>query len=47
MLIHVKADSFRIKEFPDYSFIFITENGEVTALKQIDPSGEYKAVKQK
>jgi CubicO group peptidase (beta-lactamase class C family) len=47
MLIPVKPDTFRIKEFPDYSFVFITENGEVTGFKQIDPSGEYKVVKQK
>jgi CubicO group peptidase (beta-lactamase class C family) len=47
MLIPVKPNIFRIKEFADYSFVFIIENGEVTGFKQIDPSGEYKVVKQK
>ncbi len=47
MLIPVKPHTFRIKEFPDYSFVFVIENGEVTGFKQIDPSGEYKVEKQK
>ena len=47
MLIPVKPHTFRIKEFPDYSFVFILENGEVKAFKQIDPSGEYRVEKQK
>jgi CubicO group peptidase (beta-lactamase class C family) len=47
MLIPVKPLTFRIKEFPDYSFVFVIENGEVTGFKQIDPSGEYKIEKQK
>jgi CubicO group peptidase (beta-lactamase class C family) len=47
MLIPVKPNTFRIKEFPDFSFVFIIENGEVIALKQIDPSGEYRVEKQK
>jgi hypothetical protein len=42
MLIPVKPHSFRVKEFPDLSIVFITDNGEVTGFKQIDPSGEYK-----
>jgi hypothetical protein len=47
MLIPVKPHTFRIKEYPDYSFVFVIENGEVTGFKQIDPSGEYKVEKQK
>jgi hypothetical protein len=47
MLIPVKSQTFRIKEYPDYSFVFVIENGEVTGFKQIDPSGEYKVEKQK
>jgi hypothetical protein len=47
MLIPVKAHTFRIKEYPDYSFVFVIKNGEVTGFKQIDPSGEYKVEKQK
>jgi CubicO group peptidase (beta-lactamase class C family) len=47
MLIPVKPHTFRIKEFPDFSFVFVIENGEVTGFKQIDPSGEYKVEKQK
>lgn len=47
MLIPVKPHIFRIKEYPDFSFVFVIENGEVTGFKQIDPSGEYKVEKQK
>ena len=47
MLIPVKQNSFRVKEFPDFRFEFTLENGVVTGLKQIDPSGEYKIEKQK
>jgi CubicO group peptidase (beta-lactamase class C family) len=47
MLIPVKQHTFRIKEYPDYSFVFVIEEGEVTGFKQIDPSGEYKVEKQK
>ena len=47
MLIPVKKDTFRIKEYADYRFVFIVENGEVKALKQIDPSGEYRIDKVK
>jgi CubicO group peptidase (beta-lactamase class C family) len=47
MLIPVKPHTFRIKEYPDFSFVFVIENGEVTGFKQIDPSGEYKIDKQK
>lgn len=46
-LIPVKPHTFRIKEYPDYSFEFILENGKVIAFKQIDPSGEYRIEKQK
>jgi len=47
VLIPVKPDIFRIKEYPDYSFVFTIKNGEVTGFKQIDPSGEYNIDKQK
>ena len=47
MLIPVKANTFRVKEFPDLRFIFIVENDEVKAFKQIDPSGEYRIEKVK
>ena len=47
MLIPAKQHTFRTKEYPDYSFVFVIEHGEVTGFKQIDPSGEYKVEKQK
>ena len=40
-LIPYKGLQFRIKEFSDVVFEFVVENGEVKALKQRDPSGEY------
>jgi len=43
----VKAHSFKIKNFADYSIVFIVENGEVKAIKQIDPSGEYRFERKK
>jgi CubicO group peptidase (beta-lactamase class C family) len=46
-LIPVKQHLFRIKEFPDYRFEFIVEDGNVSGVKQIDPSGEYLIKKQK
>ena len=46
-LIPVKQHIFRIKEFADYRFEFVVENGNVTGVKQIDPSGEYLIKKQK
>jgi CubicO group peptidase (beta-lactamase class C family) len=46
-LIPVKPNLFRIKEFADYRFEFIIVNGNVTAVKQINPSGEYVIEKQK
>ena len=33
---------FKIKEFSDVTFEFVTEGGKVIALKQIDPSAEYR-----
>jgi len=39
-LVPYKALKFRIKEFSDVIFEFVVENGQVTALKQRDPSGE-------
>jgi CubicO group peptidase (beta-lactamase class C family) len=46
-LLPVKQNLFRIKEFADYRFEFIVVNGNVTAVKQIDPSGEYLIERQK
>jgi len=46
-LIPVKQHTFRIKEFADYRFEFVMEEGTVTGFKQIDPSGEYLIKKQK
>jgi CubicO group peptidase (beta-lactamase class C family) len=46
-LVPVKKYIFRIKEFADYRFEFVVENGNVTGVKQIDPSGEYLIKKQK
>jgi CubicO group peptidase (beta-lactamase class C family) len=46
-LIPVKQHLFRIKEFSDYRFEFVVIDGNVTAVKQIDPSGEYLIKKQK
>jgi CubicO group peptidase (beta-lactamase class C family) len=40
-LVPVKTHTFRIKQFADYTFVFVVENGQVKGLKQIDPSGEY------
>jgi CubicO group peptidase (beta-lactamase class C family) len=40
-LVPVKTHTFRIKQFADYTFVFVVENDQVKALKQIDPSGEY------
>jgi hypothetical protein len=44
-LIPVKTHRFKVKEFADYTFVFVVENGKVTSLKQIDPSGEYEMKK--
>ena len=40
-LIPYKGLKFRIPEFADVIIEFVEENGQVTAMKQIDPSGEY------
>ena len=40
-LIPWQPRRFRIKEFADVTFEFVTENGKATALKQTDPSGEF------
>jgi len=36
---------FRTKEFPDLTMEFLVENGRVVALKQSDPSGEFRFTK--
>ena len=40
-LIPYKGLKFRVPEFADVVFEFVEENGQVTSLKQIEPSGEY------
>ena len=40
-LIPWRPHRFRVKEFSDVQFEFVTSDGRVTELKQIDPSGEY------
>ncbi|MGH9962102.1 MAG: DUF3471 domain-containing protein, partial [Pyrinomonadaceae bacterium] len=40
-LIPYKGLKFRVEEFADVVVEFVEENGQVTAMKQIDPSGEY------
>ena len=40
-LIPYKGLKFRIPEFADVIVEFVEENGQITAMKQIDPSGEY------
>jgi CubicO group peptidase (beta-lactamase class C family) len=40
-LIPYKGLKFRVPEFADLVFEFVEENGQITALKQTDPSGEY------
>ncbi len=41
-LVPWKPRKFRVKEFSDVVFEFVVENGKVEALKQIDPSGEFR-----
>jgi CubicO group peptidase (beta-lactamase class C family) len=40
-LVPYKGLKFRIPEFADVIMEFVEENGQITALKQINPSGEY------
>ena len=40
-LVPYKGLRFRIPEFADVIIEFVEENGQMTAMKQIDPSGEY------
>jgi CubicO group peptidase (beta-lactamase class C family) len=46
-LVPAKARVFRTKQFADLTFEFVVEGGQVKALKQIDPSGEYRLEKVK
>ncbi len=41
ILVPYKGLKFKIPEFADVIFEFVEENGQVTAMKQIDPSGEF------
>jgi hypothetical protein len=40
-LVPWRPRRFRLKEFSDVSIEFVVEGGRVTAMKQVDPSGEY------
>jgi len=40
-LHQVKGLRFRTPQFADVIFEFVVENGQVKALKEKDPSGEY------
>jgi CubicO group peptidase (beta-lactamase class C family) len=40
-LVPYKGLKFRIPEFADVIIEFVEEQGQITAMKQIDPSGEY------
>ena len=40
-LLPYKGLKFKIPEFADVIVEFVEENGQITAIKQIDPSGEY------
>jgi hypothetical protein len=40
-LVPYKGLKFRLPEFADVLVEFVEENGQITAMKQIDPSGEY------
>ena len=40
-LIPWRPRKFKVKEFSDLQFEFVVSDGRVSALKQIDPSGEY------
>jgi CubicO group peptidase (beta-lactamase class C family) len=40
-LIPYKALKFRVQEFADVIVEFVEQNGKITAVKHIDPSGEY------
>jgi hypothetical protein len=40
-LIAYKPLKFRVQEFSDVLVEFVEEQGQITAFKQIDPSGEY------
>ena len=41
ILVPYKGLKFRVPEFSDVMFEFVEENGQITSLKQSDPSGVY------
>jgi CubicO group peptidase (beta-lactamase class C family) len=41
VLVPYKGLKFKIPEFADVIIEFVEENGQITAMKQIDPSGEF------
>ena len=44
-LIPNKPRIFHTKEFADFTFEFVIEDGKVTKMKQKDPSGEYEIMR--
>ncbi|HVP14780.1 MAG TPA: serine hydrolase [Terriglobales bacterium] len=44
-LVPLRSRVFTTRQFGDLSFEFVLENDRVTALKQVDPSGEYRLEK--
>jgi hypothetical protein len=40
-LVPYKGLKFRLPEFADVIIEFVEDKGQITAMKQIDPSGEY------
>jgi len=42
-----KPGKFRVKQFSDNLVEFVTESGRVVAMKQRDPSGEYRFERKK
>jgi len=40
-LKQTKGLTFKLPQFSDLTIEFLVENGQVTAIKQKDPSGEY------
>jgi hypothetical protein len=41
LLLPYKGLKFKVPEFADVIVEFVEENGQIIAMKQIDPSGEY------
>jgi hypothetical protein len=46
-LLPIRPRTFRTQQFADLTFEFVLEGGKVMAMKQVDPSGEYRLEKVK